>query len=203
MISPKYTPKLSRQAVLKILEEQGLHLKNEPLILLGIRGYYLNDMGEKGKNDRAIYDDAFFWITETDFISYNGNTDPSKYRIGYGFGRKKGMACLKTGIWRYKLGIHNISKPPSKQYPAFVQAQEVAVLRDGVPNYDDIGYFGINIHRGATLHTSSAGCHTVPNEQWASFRSFGCAKFKQYGLQPFPYCLVEKIGDKFGIFDSN
>lgn len=199
MISPKYTPRLSREQVLEILAEQNLNLEDKPLILVGIRGYYLNDMGQAGKNDRGIYDDALFWITATDFIAYNGNTDPSKYRIGHGFGHKKGMACLKTGVWHYKLGIHNQSKSPRKQYPAFVQAKEVTVVRDGLPDYEDTGFFGINIHKGSVWHTSSAGCQTIPNEQWVSFRSFGYTKFKQYNLQTFPYCLVEKVGDKFVI----
>ena len=47
------------------------------VILVGVRGYYRDSMGEAGKNDRGIYDDAIFVIAPDFFGSWNANTDPS------------------------------------------------------------------------------------------------------------------------------
>lgn len=184
------TPQLSRENALKILEWKGISLEKNPLILLGVRGYYLDTMGVKGNNDRGIYDDAFFWITPTSFISYNGNTDPSSYKKGQGFDEKKGMAMLQTGKWWYKAGIHH---GKSKTYPAFIQADDVTVIRDGkAKDYPHTGKFGINIHKGGVNTTSSEGCQTILSSQWDSFRSFGYEKIKQYKLKNFIYCLVDE-----------
>ncbi|MCM1957942.1 hypothetical protein NCZ17_00965 [Acinetobacter modestus] len=184
------TPQLSRENALKILEWKGISLEKNPLILLGVRGYYLDTMGAEGKNDRGIYDDAFFWITPTSFISYNGNTDPSSYKKGQGFGSEKGMAMLQIGKWWYKDGIHNGAK---KSYPAFRQADDVTVIRDGkAKDYPHTGKFGINIHKGGVNTTSSEGCQTILPSQWDSFRSFGYEKIKQYKLKSFIYCLVDE-----------
>jgi len=160
--------------------------KKYPCVLLGIRGYYLNTMGVKGKNDRGIYDDAAFWITPTAFVSYNFNTDPRTYRKGKGTDEStKGMAVLKNGTWLYQMGLH-------KGYQAFRQAEEVIVVRDGeTENYEDKGWFGINIHRGGINTTSSAGCQTLPVAQWDSFKNTGYDQLKLHNQKKFPYVLVE------------
>src|SRR5690606_11274540 len=129
----------------------------------------LNSMGVPGKNDRGIYDDAIFVLTPTGYYTFNGNTDPSRYRAGYGLGSRKGMACLKAGIHRYKIGTHNPSKSPASRYKALVQAEPVTVIRDGNPPYEHTGWHGINIHRGGDKTTSSLGCQTIPPSQWPAF----------------------------------
>ena len=45
------------------------------VVLVGVRGYRLNSMGRVGKNDRGIYDDAFFIKSPHCFKSFAGNTD--------------------------------------------------------------------------------------------------------------------------------
>lgn len=162
----------------------------DAVILIGIRGYYRDSMGEKKKNDRGIYDDALFWLNlKTGFLaSYNANTDPSAYRRGVGTGAKKGMASLKCGVWRYQKGTH-------KGYEAFTQAAKVTVTRDGIDgDYDHSGWFGINIHRGGTSGTSSLGCQTLPASQWQDFKDTGYQLLTKSGQKTFPYILVEKQG---------
>lgn len=163
---------------------------SDQVVLVGVRGYYRDSMGDKGTNQRGLYDDAFFWLNlKTGFLaSYNGNTDPSAYRKGRGTGSKKGMANLKPGTWRYQKGTH-------RGYEAFTQAAKVTVSRDGFDgSYDDTGYFGINIHRGGTSGTSSLGCQTVPVSQWQDFKDTGYTLLSKARQKTFPYILVEEQG---------
>lgn len=157
------------------------------VLLFGCRGYFLNSMGAKGRNDRGIYDDGIFVLSPFVFASFNANTDPSIYRKGSGTGSKKGVANLKVGVWDYQKGLH-------KGYQAFVQAGKVTVIRDGNPDYEDIGYFGINIHKGGSIGTSSLGCQTILASQWPSFKSLVYSELDRVRQKKFKYVLVEKQG---------
>jgi lysozyme len=167
--------------------------KTDKILLIGFRGYFLNSMGVLEKNDRGIYDDALDWVElETGIVhQFNGNVDPSAYRKGKGTGSSKGMASLKNGTWRYKIGMHNGSVP----HMAYRQAADVTVIRDGNPNYEETGQFGINIHRGGRTGTSSLGCQTVPPSQWDDFNATGTRLLKAAKQQnDFPYHLCEMQG---------
>lgn len=192
---PKSKPKITEKELLTIIDSHQVDINKNPVILVGIRGYYLDSMGKKNQNDRGIYDDALiWWIKDRGIMAYNGNCDASKYRKGKGKGAEKGMASLNCGVWKYKTGIHNGSKP----HAAFRQAADVVVTRDGVGfDYEDKGQFGINIHRGGVNGTSSLGCQTVPPAQWESFKALGYEAIKDHKLASFPYILVdEKIRRK-------
>lgn len=160
----------------------------DEVVVVGVRGYYKDSMGKPGQNDRGIYDDAIFLVGPDHFSSYNGNTDPSGYRKGWGTGASKGMASLAPGVWSvYKLDLHNGA------YTALCQrAGEVRVMRDGVNGpYPDTGYFGINIHRGGDGTTSSLGCQTIVPEQWTSFIENVKRLLKDTGQVVVTYILVE------------
>lgn len=160
---PSSRPQLSAQKV----HEHIAHIEafTYPIVVLGIRGYYLNTQGAVGVNDRGIYDDAIFLKTNNNVYAFNGNTDPSHYRKGHGTGKEKGMATLMPGTYYcYHIGMHN------GKYIALVQtAGEVTVVRDGDPPYEDKGYFGINCHKGYFNSTSSEGCQTIYKPQWDEF----------------------------------
>ena len=152
----------------------------QDVLLIGVRGFY-------GKNKRGIYDDALFWVNQkTGFIaSYNANTDPSYVRKGSGYGKLKGMAKLKAGIWKYKIGPHN-------GYPAFRQFADVIVIRDGAKgDYEHKGMHAINIHRGSTNGTSSLGCQTLPISQWVDFKETGYKLIKDSKQVYFDYILLD------------
>jgi lysozyme len=194
-MTPKSKPQLNIVEIQKILEANKIDRKKYPVCLINVRGYYLNSMGEKGKNDRGIYDDAFFWISTNGMMSFNGNSDPSRYRKGKGKGAEKGMAELICGVWLYQTGVHNGSSP----HPAFRQAERVTVKRDGLEqDYLDTGWFGINIHRGGVNGTSSLGCQTVPTAQWPAFKELGYSELKRNGQKVFPYILIAETERRKG-----
>lgn len=178
---PSSTPKLLAEIAEQKLVACGLDPSKE-ICLLGIRGYYLDTMGDAGKNDRGIYDDAMFIVGPEIFVSFNANLDPSAFR--------KHIASLKAGTWTYKLGIHGLSKAKAKQYEALVQGAKVTVARDG--EADQTGLFGINIHRGGYNTTSSLGCQTIYPAQWDSFIATVKAQLKKAGQKTIKYCLLEE-----------
>lgn len=195
-IVPNSRPRLTTQELKAYLKKLKINIDDFPLLIVGIRGYYLNTMGATGKNDRGIYDDAIYVVTQNTSTSFNGNTDPSTYKKGSGKGSGKGMAKLKTGLWRaHKFGKHK------DKYEALIQTGgEVTVIRDGNPDYEDTGSFGINIHKGGPLSTSSLGCQTIHPNQWDAFyalvsseakRIFGADQFRKIVV---PYLLVENDG---------
>lgn len=176
---PAATPRASLTRVSQAIAAAGI---TEAVSLLGVRGYYRDTMGVPGRNDRAIYDDAFFIVGPETFAAFNGNTDPGAWRTG--------IADLKPGTWRYKPGQHGITfNRPGYPYPAFVQAAPVTVARDG--QGDETGWFGINIHRGSHTSVSSLGCQTVPPAQWPAFQELLTTVLKRAGQKSFPYRLID------------
>lgn len=136
------------------------------MIVVGARAYYLDTMGEKGKNDRGVSDDAIFLVTPNLFAAFNTNTDPSAiYRSG--------LSRLKPSAYcAHRFDAHN------GKYLALCQrAGQVIVHRDGTDTikdgtvHEDYGHylgngdwqgdFGINIHKGGYGITSSLGCQTI------------------------------------------
>lgn len=181
---PRSKPQLTKGEAEKILEFKKVDRQRNPCCVLAVRGYYLDSMGAPGKNDRGIFDDAAFICSPNLFASVNFNTDPTSYRKGKGTSDStKGMASLKPGIWMYRIGRHKLV------YPACVQAQAVTVVRDGTPDYEDTGWFGINIHPGGA-GTSSLGCQTVPKEQWPSYIKPLVAQLNENKQTAFPYVLI-------------
>ena len=153
------------------------------VVLVGIRGYYADSMGVKGKNDRNIYDDAIILLSPSCHATFNANTDPSLF--------KKGVASLIPGVHRYKKGNHGISKP-SGGYPALRPAapnEALPVIRDS--EGESLG-FAINIHKGGYNNTSSLGCQTIYPSQWDGFINLVYSEMSRYNQKTIPYLLVEQ-----------
>jgi lysozyme len=119
-------------------------------------------------------------------FSFNANTDPSRYGMNNKI--NKGLANLKAGEYKYKIGIHGVNKEKSKKYEALVQQEQVLVKRD-VTNVEEKGFFGINIHRGGVNTTSSEGCQTIPPDQWDEFIDLVKRIFNK--RTDIPYILIE------------
>lgn len=199
---PASKPGLNRETVEIMLTTAGVNLAMDKVTLMGRRGYFRDTLGVAGKNDLNIYDDAMVLVTPTIYATYNANTDPSKLFPE--------VAILRPGVWRYKIGVHGLSKLPIQRYKALVQAAEVEVYRVGTEHYSAgtrhpklgfalgrgvwRGMFGINIHRGGVHGTSSLGCQTIHIPQWSSFISAVDSEVKRHGVIDFPYVLTEYAG---------
>jgi len=166
-MTPASRPRMTRAELVALVRQRHPEVELDGrLTVVGIRGYYRDTMGARGRNDRGIYDDALFIVAPDAFVAFNANTDPSRVRNGKGHGIGKGMATLKAGVWPvYRFDLH------SGKYLALCQrAGPVTVLRDSaVGPYADTGMFGINIHRGGRTTTGSEGCQTIPPDQWPAF----------------------------------
>lgn len=186
---PPSRPQMTREELLARIAQQHPGVKLPDYVIAGVRGYYENSMGAVGRNDRGIYDDALFLVTPHAFASFNANTDPSAFRAATS--RRKGMASLVPGIYAvYRFDIHGGSVP----HPAICQRLgPVKVMRDG--SGEDVGDFGINIHRGGRTGTSSEGCQTIPPSQWDSFYALAKGEAQRlYGAKwnrtPITYILL-------------
>jgi lysozyme len=177
-IIPKSKPQAKAQEITKLIPKD--IAEKYAVVLVGVRGYYLDTMGAVGKNDRGIYDDAMFLVTPDTFASFNANTDPSAF--------KTGVSVLKKGVHLYRKGKHKINSPNG--YAAFRPATKdegLPVTRDG--QGDSIGY-AINIHKGSNTGTSSLGCQTIPPAQWEAFRAITYAAMDKAGQKIIPYILT-------------
>lgn len=164
---PETRPKISREEAQKICEYFQHPFYNYQLTQITIRGYYLNTIGETGKNDRGVYDDACILMGPGGlFRTYNGNADPNSYRKGYGIGDKKGIARLKEGLYHmWKLDLHK-----GKVLALCQRLGECTVIRDGNPEYEQTSrWLGINSHEGGYNTTGSLGCITVPPQQYDEY----------------------------------
>lgn len=190
MIVPSSRPKATREIVIAAAKKQWVKQFPDQFLpdsfVFGCRGYYLNTMGETGKNDRGIYDDAIALVGLTSFAIFNANTDPSAF--------KKDVASLLSGCYPYKMGMHGQSHPDGG-YPAFRPAtpdEELPVKRDGdscVPSKTP--GVAINIHRGGYRGTSSLGCQTLHPTQWDAFYSLTKHEMVQNNLKTIWYILTD------------
>lgn len=194
MLKVPNKPQVKKSVIDKILKEKGIDVKKYPMLIIGIRGYFVNTMGEKGKNDRGIYDDALIIYTPNVYATFNGNVDPS---VQF----KTGRAVLKKGFYlAHKFDTH---RGATTQYPAICQRlAPVTVIRDGQGEYT--GMFGINIHKGGNTTTSSEGCQTLPPTQWNAFYELAKSEWiRAYGdawnKAAVPYLLLDNVSDKLAI----
>ncbi len=179
-IVPANRPQWSRERVMVKLAELGAL---GTVSLLGVRGYYRDSMGAKGRNDLGIYDDAIFLCGPNTFAGFNANTDPARGGINPKVG--KPYAVLKPGVWLYKVGLHKQS------YTALIQAAAVTVLRD---KDEESGWFGINIHKGGESSVSSEGCQTIHPRQWAAFIASVQLEMQRAKVSRINYALMEGQG---------
>jgi lysozyme len=175
---PASRPKQSKSETFELIKDV-----DAPVIILGVRGYYKKLGEDPDRNEINIYDDALFVWSKNGYMTFNGNTDPS-------ISRPK-VAKLKPGVWQYRLGIHNISKEKSRQYPALIQAAPVTVSRQG--EGDDTGWFGVNIHRGGRTTTASLGCVTIPPAQYDGFYNLVKSEMTRAKVSRIPFVLAENI----------
>lgn len=175
LMIPNSRPKLTRGEAEQLVTKAGVSINSGQVVLLGVRGYYLDSMGAAGKNDIGVYDDAIFVLSPTVFRSFNGNTDPAKG------GRK--LAMLKTGVYNFYRGRHKGQYAALRAYPEGVK---LPCTRDGVDSQCSF----INIHKGGYSSTWSEGCQTVPTPQYQEFIDLVYSESKRLNQSVIPYVLT-------------
>lgn len=148
-----------------------------PRFLFAVRAYYRDTMGVRGRNDVGQFDDACFWVTPDSITPVNWNTDPSK--LGWNPGVGKPYAMLQPGVWWFRRGPHKGVTPALRQFTdeegdrIGLADSEFKIWRmwglNDPRNYEEDGYFAINIHPGGESSTSSWGCQTAPKSQAKTF----------------------------------
>lgn len=169
--------------------------KRQCVYVVALRGYYMDSMGEPGKNDIGIYDDAMCVVWPGGFITFNGNTDPSRYRPATE--RQPGIATLIPGLHFFKQGKHGITTHADGGYDAFRPAtpdESLPVWRAG----QDWGVkvfkgIAINLHKGGYNTTSSEGCQTIYPDQWLEFQVMVYHLMDKYKQSVLPYLLVNWV----------
>ena len=174
---PKSKPRISAEEVEKIVRQHGV---TDPVVLVGIRGYYARTMGGPG-NDRGLNDDAIAVLSPTAYATFNANTDPSIF--------SPGIATLLPGVHRYRKGRHGISRGAG--YPALrpaTKGEALPVSRDG--RAGTTTGIALNIHAGSRNSTSSRGCQTLHPYQWMAFQKLVYAEMSRHGQSTIFYILT-------------
>lgn len=163
---------------------------------LGYPIYDFTIIGVRSRADKPNeFDDRIYCITPLRFHSFAATTNPGTHWL-LNLLNPKGAAVLKPGLYWYQLGTH-------KDYPALVQASAVTVFRDrnkdnksDASGVEDVGWFGINIHRASATAVSkfvdkwSAGCQVIANP--ADFKIL-MDECRGSGKNKFPYILVNEF----------
>jgi hypothetical protein len=178
----------------------GKMLTELPVLVVGVRGYYLHSMGDPERNDRGLYDDAIFLLERTvvgsagfppgqpragfpdpSVTAFNANTDPSRHR--------RGIATLVPGLYLCSKWMHRA------KYPCLLLDQD-AVTRDGMTGIDR-GRHYIEIHWSGLTATGSDGCQTIPRTEYDGPQGFQQHAYRlmyKHGMAKVPYLLVENKG---------
>ena len=169
-ILPEQRPEITKKEALDLASTLCSRSKLPPIFWLGIRGYSKN----------SLYPDAICIVADDEFITFNGNTDPSLLQ--------RGVYNLLPGVYHaYKFDNHKGA------YMAFCQrAAHVDVVKNGKK---ESGMFGINIHRGGSFGGSLSGSHTIPPSQWEDFITSSMRLAKRYdkdwASKTYTYILIE------------
>lgn len=130
------------------------------------------------------HDDSIHLITPDGERSWKGNTDPSRVGLNKAIG--KNYARLEPGCWPMRTGPHN-GRPNNFRQMTVKEADLVGLERyfkdaraqgkytvrrmaDKQNGKLDTGIFNVNLHSSSLYSTSSAGCLTLPPDQWATFQ---------------------------------
>ena len=161
IILPPNKPRMGRSKIEEILIHSKVSLTVASLVF--IRGYFLNTLGRRNKNDLNVYDDACFLISPSHFSSYNANTDPNRMFRG-----SRALAKVSLGVYQFYRGLH---RGKYKALRAFPEGSKLSCTRNG--RKSTCSY--INIHKGSSNQwafnvTHSDGCFTIPSIQYGAWR---------------------------------
>jgi lysozyme len=187
-------PQLKKEVAVNYLSF--FNVSKYPVQLLGIRGYFKDTIGEKGKNDINVYDDGQFIVSDKIFMPFNGNTDPSKSGVKIATLKAHGkinpdgtVTVYNKEPYIYRIGMHNMKNP----YKALRQYGRITVIRGDGKEYTDTAAapFYIDIHRGGINTTSSLGCQTIIPTQYGEYLTNVEQQLTRHNQIDVPYILLE------------
>lgn len=156
------------------------------LLVIGVRGYFLNSVGKKNANDTGWDDGIIVYENGTLIKTFNGNTDPSKVNSD--------LAMLDTGVYQFAKGTHKNRIKAFRAYPEGVRLKCKRQNRNGV--WKESLCSAINFHDGGLSDTWSAGCQTIINQgkqkQFDEFRDLVYKLMTKHTLKTFTYLLIEE-----------
>lgn len=158
-----------------------------PVLLIGVRGYFLNTVGAAFANDFNAWDDAMLvYENGTLLKTFNANTDPSKL--------KQEIAMLDTGVYQFAKGTHKNRILAFRAYPEGVKLP--CKRQDFSGNWHKSLCSYINIHDGGLENTWSEGCQTIINQgnqkQFNEFRDLVYTLMARHDLRTVTYLLIEE-----------
>jgi lysozyme len=198
---PKASRTLVAQKALKRWRADGNEGPLPVVYVLAVRAYRKRTMGDPGRNDVGIFDDAFFLVTPDGMLAENANTDPS--RLGWNPGVGKPYGILQPGVWWFYPGPHKGLKG------CFRQADDAAVAKKlGIPhegkfkvmrmwgwddprNYLEWGHQQVNIHPATVSSTSSWLCLTLPWDRAKAWLAAATGALKKHRQKLLPVILIE------------
>lgn len=182
-IVPPNRPKLTPEDAAPILQAHP-GVDTSKCVLIGIRGYYKRSMGNPEANDAHLYDDAMVVVSPDTFRTFNANTDPEHF--------DDNLAKLDTGVYEFYKGLHHPSSP--HRYNAlrtFPEGRKLPVTRtNNGKTVRSLAQY-INIHKGGTNATYSAGCQTIVPAQYDEFIKLVYAEMTKYDQKTIHYILIE------------
>lgn len=204
MADSKFYKKCEDANLAKILKEKGYEFFTNGsynLNIIGIR----SDQQNKVTN---LYDDLLVVVYKTTNETwtkqiYKITTEPGAYYMTEQLLNPKGTSILAPGQYR---GCYGIGKHRGK-YDALVQKKAVKVYRDNnknrkydfIPDKEDIGIFGINIHRSNEFKETeyvnkySAGCQVFANpDEFNSFMRLCKLQNENFSGNSFTYTLLDE-----------
>lgn len=167
------------------------------LLLIGVRGYFLNTVGKPGVNDLNAWDDAILVYYDGNLVkTFNANTDPSKLN--------QNLAMLDCGVYQFYKGRHRNRIDAFRAYPEGVRLPCKRQKFNG--EWEKSFCSHINIHDGGINDTWSAGCQTIINQgghkQFNEFRDLVYDLMKIHRLKTVTYLLIEET-EMRRILDEN
>lgn len=194
MILPPSRPKRDNAVIDSIIEHYSIDKTKVSLIF--IRSYYLDSMGDVGKGDSNIYDDAVYVVAPGFRDSFNANTEAS-------FKKKNGrsQATMNLGKYLYYKGKHKNKYDALRPYPEGVTLQ---CTREGKPSTCS----HTNIHKGGSRASFdvvwSEGCLTIPDIQYKEFQTRVYALMTQFDQKTIEVVIVEnkRVGTGQAVHDE-
>lgn len=170
----------------RVLNHSGV--ADDKAVLVFVRGYYLDSMGQPGVDDANIYDDAVFLVSPSMLESWNANTGPSFPH--------KGAAKLNLGVYQFYKGLHRGKYKALRPHPEGVVLK---CTRNGKPSTCS----HTNIHKGGSNAKSfdvvwSLGCLTVPAIQYSEYQTRVYAEMDKFGQKTIDVILIENRADASG-----